>query len=135
MPCSPGGGHRCAIPGCSHTRFLEFHHIIDWASGGATDLDNLVPLCSGRHALVTSGQMPIHVDEISPEMVRFRLPGGESLTSTGRELPVRNDRMGRWKDAYTHGPVPAGDENLLQVWDSPDSFDDPGGSGSGRGVG
>ncbi len=118
-------GHRCAAPGCHHSRFLEFHHITAWAAGGATDLDNLIPLCSGCHALVTSGRVSIHVDEINPQLLRFRFPGGESHTSEARDLPVRNGRMGRWGDGYTHGPVPVGDEHLLQRWDSSDSFDDP----------
>ncbi|WP_210385503.1 HNH endonuclease, partial [Corynebacterium sp. HMSC08D02] len=39
-------GHKCAVPGCGHTRFLQMHHIRDWAEGGTTDLENLVPLCS-----------------------------------------------------------------------------------------
>jgi hypothetical protein len=43
----------CAFPGC--TRPAEWciaHHIIHWADGGQTDLDNLVLLC-GHHHRVT----------------------------------------------------------------------------------
>ncbi len=127
-------GYRCATPGCCHSRFLEFHHITDWASGGTTDLDNLIPLCSGCHALVTAGKMTIHADEINPQLLRFRLPGGQSHTSTARELPVRNEQMGIWADDYTDGPVPRGDEHHRQVWDSTDSFDDPD-TDNGRGTG
>lgn len=41
--------HGCVFPGC--TRPAEFciaHHIVHWADGGPTDLDNLALLC-GRH--------------------------------------------------------------------------------------
>ena len=39
---------RCAFPSCTHTRFLDAHHVKHWADGGATELDNLVLLCR-RH--------------------------------------------------------------------------------------
>ncbi len=48
-------GGQCAAPGCTHTRFIEMHHIEDWADGGHTDLDNLLPLCSACHSLVSEG--------------------------------------------------------------------------------
>jgi len=36
----------CRFPGCTHTRFVDGHHIKHWADGGDTSLDNLVLLCS-----------------------------------------------------------------------------------------
>lgn len=50
-------GGQCAAPGCTHTRFIEMHHILDWANGGHTDLENLLPLCSACHSLVTEGYL------------------------------------------------------------------------------
>jgi len=117
--------HRCATPGCPHTRFLQFHHLLEWVNGGETNLDNLLPLCSACHALVTSGDITIFIDEIDATFLRFRMPDGEAYTSHRRQLPVKNAAMGRHADAYLSGPVPRGDEDLLQVWDSPDSFTDP----------
>ncbi|GAB2516451.1 HNH endonuclease [Corynebacterium atrinae] len=117
-------GHQCATPGCNHTHFLEFHHIHEWSKGGLTNLDNLVPLCSGCHALVTSGAMTIVADDQAPSILRFRLPGGESFTSASRQLPIRDGAMGQWKDPYTYGKVPVGDEDLIPVWDHPESFDE-----------
>ena len=40
----------CAIPGCTvaYDR-CKLHHLIWWRNGGATDLDNLLPLCSKHH--------------------------------------------------------------------------------------
>ena len=43
---------RCAFPGCTHTRFLDAHHVEHWADGGATELDNLVLLCRRHHTFV-----------------------------------------------------------------------------------
>ena len=41
---------RCAFPGCRRrARHCQIHHLIPWAEGGATELGNLVPLCSFHH--------------------------------------------------------------------------------------
>ena len=42
-------GHRCRMPGCAGTRFLEVHHLISRAQGGDNSLGNLVTLCSRCH--------------------------------------------------------------------------------------
>ncbi|MFL6089072.1 MAG: DUF222 domain-containing protein [Aeromicrobium sp.] len=47
---------RCANPGCHHP-IGEIHHVVDWLSGGRTDLDNLAGLCRKCHALVTIGKL------------------------------------------------------------------------------
>ncbi len=115
---------RCATPGCTCTRWLEFHHIHAWASGGATDLDNLIPLCPTHHAMISNGELAIVVDQRDPSLLRFRFPGGESYTSEDNRPPVLDRAMGQHADSYSHGPVPKGDEKLLDVWDHQDTFDD-----------
>ena len=45
----------CRFPGCTHTRFVDGHHIEHWADGGETSLDNLVLLCRHHHHLVHEG--------------------------------------------------------------------------------
>ncbi|MGH2572457.1 MAG: DUF222 domain-containing protein [Actinomycetota bacterium] len=42
----------CRFPGCGARRFTQAHHIVWWERGGATDLDNLVLVCSFHHRLV-----------------------------------------------------------------------------------
>ncbi len=42
----------CRYPGCSRTRWIHFHHLIHWAHGGPTNLDNLISLCPFHHRLV-----------------------------------------------------------------------------------
>jgi hypothetical protein len=44
-------GGRCRFPGCQSRR-VDLHHIRHWASGGRTDLGNLVSLCPRHHTLV-----------------------------------------------------------------------------------
>ena len=45
----------CRFPGCGRTKWLKAHHLVHWAKGGATDLDNLVLLCHAHHRLVHEG--------------------------------------------------------------------------------
>ncbi|EEI61855.1 HNH endonuclease [Corynebacterium glucuronolyticum] len=82
--------HRCAMPGCTHTQFLEFHHIKEWQDGGETNADNLIPLCSGCHALVTDGLIRIFIDSRNPQLVRFQFRNGDCFTSIGRKPPMRD---------------------------------------------
>jgi len=42
----------CRFPGCERTRWGHAHHLVHWASGGPTDLDNLATLCGYHHRLV-----------------------------------------------------------------------------------
>ena len=41
----------CRFPGCD-ARFCDAHHIVHWADGGRTRLDNLVLLCRRHHRAV-----------------------------------------------------------------------------------
>ena len=40
----------CTAPGCERPHWMcEIHHVIPWADGGRTDLDNLTLLCNRHH--------------------------------------------------------------------------------------
>jgi hypothetical protein len=56
----------CRFPGCSCRRFVDAHHIVHWADGGETSLDNLVLLCRRHHRLVHEGGFGVRME-----------PGGE----------------------------------------------------------
>jgi hypothetical protein len=46
----------CRFPGCSRpATTCQIDHAIPWRRGGATDLDNLGPLCTHHHQLKTHG--------------------------------------------------------------------------------
>ncbi len=70
-------GH-CRFPGCTSTR-VDAHHIVHWADGGETSLDNLVLQCRHHHRLLHEGGFSCE-----------RLPGGRLVfrDSRGQELPV-----------------------------------------------
>jgi len=42
----------CRFPGCESRHRLHAHHILWWARGGTTDLDNLLLLCRKHHHAV-----------------------------------------------------------------------------------
>ena len=44
--------HACQFPGCAATQRLHAHHIVHWADGGPTELDNLILLCHFHHHLI-----------------------------------------------------------------------------------
>ena len=46
----------CRYPGCHHGRWLDAHHVVHWADGGETNLDNLVLLCTHHHKLLARGR-------------------------------------------------------------------------------
>ncbi|WP_245616236.1 HNH endonuclease [Corynebacterium doosanense] len=93
---------RCATPGCCHTRFLEFHHIKPWQEGGLTDMENLIPLCSSCHALVTDGQIQIIEHPTDAHRLVFLFTDGTRFVSLNRGMPVRDDSD---KDVITAKPA------------------------------
>jgi uncharacterized protein DUF222/HNH endonuclease len=48
----------CLVPGCGRTK-VHAHHVVHWAQGGKTNLDNLVSLCSFHHHLLHRGAIRI----------------------------------------------------------------------------
>ncbi|MGD0195884.1 MAG: DUF222 domain-containing protein, partial [Candidatus Dormibacteria bacterium] len=52
----------CRFPGCDRPpAWTDGHHIIHWADGGATELDNLVSLCRSHHRQVHEEGWRIHI--------------------------------------------------------------------------
>ena len=51
---------QCQFPGCPSSRHLHAHHIIHWANGGPTELDNLILVCHFHHHLVHEGGWTIN---------------------------------------------------------------------------
>ena len=79
-------GYQCAMPGCTHSRFLQMHHLRDWARGGETNVDNLLPLCSSCHSLVSHGSAKIWERN---GHIHYRFADGSRYTAYNRAHPVR----------------------------------------------
>lgn len=52
-------GNRCRFPGCGALA-VEWHHLEPHGEGGASQADNLVPLCALHHAAPHSGWVEAH---------------------------------------------------------------------------
>jgi len=60
----------CAIDGCSvKLSHCEPHHIDYWVKGGATDLNNLVPLCSRHHHAAHEGGWKLSLNPETRELL------------------------------------------------------------------
>lgn len=81
--------HRtCAMPECDvRVAMCVPHHVDYWEDGGATNLANLIPLCSRHHHAVHEGGWKV---AISPERtVHVKLPDGRTLSRPLRESSPR----------------------------------------------
>jgi hypothetical protein len=74
----------CGVYGCA-VKFdhCQPHHVDFWENGGATDLANLLPLCSRHHHLVHEGGWKLTVDQ--NRAVTIAYPNG-SIQTTGPPL-------------------------------------------------
>ncbi|MBL7501576.1 DUF222 domain-containing protein [Frankia sp. CNm7] len=125
----------CQYPGCAHTRWLQIHHLVEWAAGrGDTDLENLTLVCSRHHGLIHDEDITLrrvdgtivavlpdgHVLTPAPRVDAGERPAETLLQATG---PVAADAIhtrdgGRlsWDDSlyvllqhrHRSGPYPAG---------------------------
>lgn len=68
----------CVFPGCDRPPgWCDAHHLVHWADGGATDLDNLALLCNRHHHLVHEHRW--HVARGPDGRLEFRRPDGSRL--------------------------------------------------------
>jgi hypothetical protein len=51
--------HRCTVPGCRSSKWLEIHHIVPRAAGGGHDPWNLTTLCGAHHGAHHEGRLMI----------------------------------------------------------------------------
>ena len=77
----------CRVPGCTHDRIIEIHHIIHWANGGPTDTWNLVALCAHHHRQHHHGQLDITGNADQPNGLTFTNHRGQPLHPTGPPTP------------------------------------------------
>ena len=105
----------CTFPGCTHSRYLDAHHIQHWVDGGETSLDNLVLLCSRHHRLLHEGRYRIRRDHAG---------NCYFLTARGRALPAcgrceRSDTDPEQVSAERPGVVSAESDDADGVSHSP----------------
>jgi len=78
----------CQFPGCTHTRWLDAHHVKHWAEGGETNLANTLLICSSHHRDLHEGGFEIKRDFKGDWY--FERPDGRPLPQ-GASVPVNYD--------------------------------------------
>jgi len=74
----------CAIEGCDrHFDQCQMHHLLEWEHGGATNLDNLLPVCSFHHHRVHEGRWQLKLEPDTRQLT-VTMPDG---THHSRSLP------------------------------------------------
>ncbi len=69
----------CRFPGCDRPpQWTGAHHLMPWAHGGPTDLDNLLLLCRRHHTAVHEGGWTLHLDTLTNTVTATR-PNGRPL--------------------------------------------------------
>src|SRR6266540_3821149 len=74
----------CRFPGCDRPpQWTDAHHLMPWAHGGSTNLDNLVSLCRWHHSAVHEGGWTLHLDTLT-NTVTATPPNGRPLDMISR---------------------------------------------------
>ncbi|HEU4627228.1 MAG TPA: DUF222 domain-containing protein, partial [Steroidobacteraceae bacterium] len=119
----------CRFPGCTHTRYVDAHHVQHWAQGGETKPSNLVTLCRFHHRKVHEGG--IVVQALEDGAFRFVRPDGRvfesvaprqqgewtQLLSQHAESDIRIDKTTattRWRGEHMDYSLAV--ESLLAKW-------------------
>jgi hypothetical protein len=106
----------CVFPGCHNRRYVEAHHVVHWADGGDTSLDNTTLLCTYHHTLVHEGGATMHRDENDEGYFR-RADGrvipragyraADMLDTAGNGMPLTNPSAEVRMAAIVNGYAPA----------------------------
>jgi len=111
----------CRFPGCTHTRFVDGHHIEHWAKGGETSLKNLILLCRHHHRLVHEGGFSC--TRRFRGNVEFRDPNGRLLTDAPALEPVpRGEDPTAWVQ-HRFERLGIDDDTCVSQWYAGDRMD------------
>jgi 5-methylcytosine-specific restriction endonuclease McrA len=82
--------HRCSVPGCTNTHYVDVHHIRPRSEGGPNTLENLITLCSAHHRATHRGDLII--DGRAGELcIRHAdgTPYGQPVTATSADTHAK----------------------------------------------
>jgi hypothetical protein len=77
----------CRVPGCTHDRIIEIHHIIHWNQDGPTSSWNLVALCPKHHRMHHQHSLGITGNADQPDGLVFTDHRGRQLQPCGAPTP------------------------------------------------
>jgi hypothetical protein len=105
----------CRFPGCG-CRFTEPHHVIHWADGGPTELNNLVSLCRTHHHLLHEGGFRMKADPRRPGHPSFYDPRGYRIPEVPPEMTINGKPVGKGGEGHD-GDARADRHHRLPRWE------------------
>ena len=81
--------HRCAVPGCRNSRFLQIHHLCFQARGGKHEVSNLVCLCTAHHDRLHDGKLVIR--GTPPDLAFYRMTDDDKIVELTDAVPRGTD--------------------------------------------
>ncbi|SDW13237.1 HNH endonuclease [Saccharopolyspora shandongensis] len=84
----------CAFPGCDRPPGTpQAHHIVHWADGGPTEINNMVMTCAHHHRVIHNQHWKIEMQDSRPVFIpptsvdrsRTPRPGGKALPAAYRD--------------------------------------------------
>ncbi len=89
----------CAWAGCdAPLAWCQLHHVHEWEHGGATDLCNLIPLCSRHHHSVHEGGWSVNLNA-DDRRLDIVTPDGRHFATTRPDRMVHSPARGSPKAA------------------------------------
>ena len=85
--------HGCRFPGCTHRAHHHLHHIVPFAAGGPTDVDNCLTLCAFHHRLVHDGGWRIDGDSAESLNLTFIGPHGRTINEIGERPRPAHEQL------------------------------------------
>lgn len=84
---------QCSFPGCRRPPIAcDAHHVVHWADGGATSLDNMVLLCRAHHTVVHTTPWRVRLNPLDRRPEFRPPPGRHAVRPEFRErLDARDD--------------------------------------------
>lgn len=81
----------CVHPGCTRTSaYCDAHHVVHWAAGGLTAVDNMALLCRHHHRTLHAGQWSLELDTGQPGRFWASTAGWQrpAQTAADRSPPI-----------------------------------------------
>jgi hypothetical protein len=103
----------CRFPGCTRQTHLIPHHIRWWSRGGATDLDNLVLLCSAHHRAVH--EIGYSITNLGRGCFVFLRPDGRVVPGPAEQARSAGSDGADIEDAPYDSPY-VGPDSIVPTW-------------------
>jgi hypothetical protein len=104
----------CRFPGCTN-RLVDGHHVVPWARGGATALENLCSLCRRHHTYVHEYGFRMESDGAGG--FRFFRPDGLEVTAASTAPPLSGNAVDALRAQHRAAGIAIDARTSFPRWD------------------